>query len=52
MIGCAKVSFIHVKIALHPFKVKDKVGVLHPIQQSGSYWDRPSPLSLVGVEAT
>ena len=28
------------------------VEVLCPVQQSGSYWDRSSALSLVGVEAT
>ena len=32
--------------------VKVKVGVLHPIQQPGPYWDRSSALSLVGVEPT
>ena len=26
--------------------------VLHPVQQSGSYWDRTSALPLVGVEPT
>ena len=30
----------------------DKVGVLHPVQQSRSYWDRPSALSLAGLELT
>ena len=33
-------------------KVKVKVGVLHPIQQPGSYWDRSSELPLVGLEPT
>ena len=27
-----------------------KVGVLGPAQQPGSYWVRPQPLSLVGVQ--
>ena len=30
---------------------KFKVGVLRHIQQPGSYWDRSSSLSLVGIEA-
>ena len=30
---------------------KVKLGVLHPIQQPGSYWDRASALLLVGVKA-
>ena len=29
-----------------------KVGVLRPIQQPGSYWDRSSELPLVGLEPT
>ena len=29
-----------------------KVGVSHPVQQPGSYWDRSSALLLVGVEPT
>ena len=28
----------------------DKVGVLRPVQQPGSYWDRSSELPLVGLE--
>ena len=31
---------------------KIKVEVLHLVQQPGSYWDRSSALSLVGVEPT
>ena len=31
---------------------KVKVGVLRPIQQPGSYWDRSSELPLVGLEPT
>ena len=29
---------------------KVKVGVLRPVQQPGSYWDRSSELPLVGLE--
>ena len=28
------------------------VGVLRPVQQPGSYWDRSSELPLVGLEPT
>ena len=31
---------------------KVKVGVLRPVQQPGSYWDRSSVLPLVGLEPT
>ena len=31
---------------------KVKVGVLRPVQQPGSYWDRSSELTLVGLEPT
>ena len=31
---------------------KIKVGVLRPVQQTGSYWDRSSELPLVGLEPT
>ena len=31
---------------------KVKVGVLCPVQQPGSYWDRSSELPLVGLEPT
>ena len=33
-------------------EAKVKVGVLHPVQQPGSYWDRSSELPLVGLEPT
>ena len=33
-------------------KLKVKVGVLRPVQQPGSYWDRSSELPLVGLEPT
>ena len=32
--------------------VKVEVGVLRPVQQPVSYWDRSSALSLVGLEPT
>ena len=35
-----------------PSNVKVKVGVLRPVQQPGSYWDRSSELPLVGLEPT
>ena len=31
---------------------KVKVGVLYPVQQPGSYWDRSAALSLVQVKST
>ena len=31
---------------------KVKVGVLRPVQQPGSYWDRSTELPLVGLEPT
>ena len=34
------------------FQNKVKVGVLRPVQQPGSYWDRSSELPLVGLEPT
>ena len=34
------------------FTKKVKVGVLRPVQQPGSYWDRSSELPLVGLEPT
>ena len=33
-------------------RTKVKVGVLRPVQQPGSYWDRSSELPLVGLEPT
>ena len=35
-----------------PSLTKVKVGVLRPVQQPGSYWDRSSELPLVGLEPT
>ena len=43
---CCLISF------LIQSKVKVKVGVLRPVQQPGSYWDRSSELPLVGLEPT
>ena len=34
------------------FTADDKVGLLRPVQQPGSYWDRSSELPLVGLEPT
>ena len=31
---------------------RSKLGVLRPVQQPGSYWDRSSELPLVGLEPT
>ena len=36
----------------HTSDIKFKVGVLHPIQQPGSYWDGSSELPLVEVDPT
>ena len=36
----------------HRYWSKVKVGVLRPVQQPGSYWDRSSELPLVGLEPT
>ena len=36
----------------HGVLCKVKVGVLRPVQQPGSYWDRSSELPLVGLEPT
>ena len=33
-------------------EVEVGVGVLRPVQQPGSYWDRSSELPLVGLEPT
>ena len=38
--------------ALTKQRSKVKVGVLSPVQQPGSYWDRSSELPLVGLEPT
>ena len=34
------------------FPFESKVGVLRPVQQPGSYWDRSSELPLVGLKPT
>ena len=34
------------------YVTKVKVGVLRPVQQPGSYWDRSTELPLVGLEPT
>ena len=43
-----KVAKIHTNCSTD----KVKVGVLRPVQQPGSYWDRSSELPLVGLEPT
>ena len=48
-------TYGQIKRELFKFAVdldKVKVGVLHPVQQPGSYWDRSSELPLVGLEPT
>ena len=45
-----EVSSVHDSKEQNLKKVKVKVGVLHPINQPGSYWDRFSTLSLVCLE--
>ena len=46
----SSVSAIQPRPAQEPVKVK--VGVLRPVQQPRSYWDRSSELPLVGLEPT
>ena len=41
-----------VPISMVVSSTKVKVSVLHPVQQPGSYWDRFSSLSVVGVGPT
>ena len=41
-----------VELDMGKVKVKVKVGVLRPVQQPGSYWNRSSELPLVGLEPT
>ena len=45
---------VFVKHCINKLKIssKLKVGVLHPVQQPGTYWDRSSALSLVGIKPT
>ena len=49
-LSSAKVFCFHSAFYIHKSKVK--VGVLRPVQQPGSYWDRSSELPLVGLEPT
>ena len=37
---------------IHHLDQRSKLGVLRPVQQPGSYWDRSSELPLVGLEPT
>ena len=49
------IDFSKVTVYLHWLTLKSnmvKVGVLRPVQQPGSYWDRSSELPLVGLEPT
>ena len=47
-------TILRLKSLYLPFIVlfTNKVGVLRPVQQPGSYWDRSSELPLVGLEPT
>ena len=47
-------NFVEIALScsVSEIKVKVKVGVLRPVQQPGSYWDRSSELPLVGLEPT
>ena len=40
------------KVQLNFSSSKVKIRILHPIQQPGSYWDKPSALPLVGNRPT
>ena len=40
------------KMYFHQIVSKSKLGFLSSVQQPGSYWDRSSALSFVGVEST
>ena len=61
-LSCVKYLFIWVFMSLSTHGIghitfplersKVKVGVLRPVQQPGSYWDRSSELPLVGLEPT
>ena len=50
--GKSVVDHIAVPIDSIEYCKKVKVGVLRPVQQPGSYWDRSSELPLVGLEPT
>ena len=41
-----------IRVRERTIRTKVKVGVLRPVQQPGSYWDRSSELPLVGLEPT
>ena len=45
-------NYVRVIIVSFNLLLKVKVGVLRPVQQPGSYWDRSSELPLVGLEPT
>ena len=49
------IRYYFIYIVLNSFNCKlgkVTVGVLHPVQQQGSYWDRSSELPLVRLEPT
>ena len=48
----ASTTSIQTQIQVPFIFFKVKVGVLRPVQQPGSYWDRSSELPLVGLEPT
>ena len=48
---CISFNIVHIS-NIPPLKVKVEVGVLCPVQQPGSYWDRSLALPLVGLKPT
>ena len=51
-VPCARSPIWMLSLLLQWLGPKVKVGVLRPVQQPGSYWDRPSELPLVRLEPT
>ena len=51
-LGVVFYQCLHIPVGYLQVLYKVKVGVLRPIQQPGSYWDRSSELPLVGLEPT
>ena len=46
-------NHLYFSLSLHSGgQSQNKVAALHPIEQSGSYWNRSSELLFVGVEPT
>ena len=52
LIKCIMVKLLVLNSTFIGQRSKVKVGVLRPVQQPGSYWDRSSELPLVGLEPT